>query len=297
MTRYIPFLCVSLLLGSCSDSGQRGKGDVLVRVGESCLTESDLRSVMPYNLNGEDSVRFVSAYVRGWIDSKLVSEIAAKNIGDLSSIDRLVAEYRDELVMMEYRKRMAMQNADTDFAIDTLRHYYDSHRNDFILEQPLVKGIYIKIEENAPQLDDIKKWYRSDDAEDIERLEKYGLKSAIHYDYFRDRWVGWEQIDAKMPVAFGRDINRVLESRKEIEVAGDGSVYLLSVSDWIPAGEQMPFEYASDKIREILINRRRLEYDTELRRSLYEEGLKSGKVEVNMDLGVSPAMTDKNKTS
>lgn len=293
MTRYIPFLCAALLLGSCSGGDQRGKGDVLVRVGDASLTMSDMRSVMPYGLTEEDSVRFVSAYVRSWIDSKVVSEIATENIGDMSSIDRLVEEYRNELVMMEYRRRMAMEHAETDFADDTLRHYYDTHRKDFILEHPLVKGIYIKIEENAPQLDDIKRWYRSDDSEDIERLEKYGLKEAIHYDYFRDRWVDWEQIDAKIPVSFGRDINTVLGSRKEIEVTQDGSVYLLSVSDWIASGKEMPYEYAADKIREILINRHRVEYDARLRRSLYEEGLKSGKIEVNADIVKLPAETEK----
>lgn len=286
MTRYIPFLCSVLLLCSCSGGGDSLKGDVLVKVGDATFTAADLREAMPYGLGEEDSVKFARAYIRGWIDRKLVGEIAARNIDDNPAIERMVEEYRNELVMMEYRRRMAQQNAATDFAEDSLRQYYDSHPKDFVLERPLLRGIYIKIDDNAPRLDKIKEWYRSDDIEDIEQLEKYGITGAIHYDYFRDHWIDWEQVDAKIPYDFGPDANAFLRAHKTPETSSDGSTYLLSVSEWIPSGQRMPFEYAASGIREIFANRRRLEYDAMLRRELYDAGLKNGDVEVNVDLGI-----------
>ena len=54
---------------------------------------------------------------------------------------------------------------------DSLRAYYNSHNREFILERPLVRGIYLKVPDDAPNLGVIKRLYRSSRRDDIDRLE------------------------------------------------------------------------------------------------------------------------------
>ncbi len=284
MTRYIFFLSAMLLLCSCGGGNSVGKEDVLVRVGRSVLTKSEMNSLMPFGLSDADSVKFTRAYIRSWIDDKLVSEIASKNIGNSASIDRMVEDYRKELIMWEYRRRMYESHADNSFSEDSIRSYYEAHKNDFRLEHPILKGIYIKIADNAPRLADVKKWYRSNRIADIDNLEKYGITGAIHYDYFRDRWVDWSQIESRIPYDFGANIDAFIKNNRNFEVSVDGSTYLLNITDYLPSGAVMPIEFAQEIIKEQFVNNRRLEYDRNLRRSLYEKGLKDGDVEVFVDM-------------
>ena len=75
---------------------------------------------MPLGLSPSDSTKFARAYIRSWIDSKLVGEIAARNIGDIDRIDQLVEEYRNDLIMWEYRQRMYESHADKPLSSDSI---------------------------------------------------------------------------------------------------------------------------------------------------------------------------------
>lgn len=288
--RYIAFMPLIIAFAACSGTESDSvEDDVLVRVGASTLTADDLASNIPYGLSRDDSVKFTRAYIRTWIDNKLVGEIAARNISDTKRIEKLVEDYRNELLMWEYRRQMYAEHAAESIPVDTLRAFYEANKSDFKLKSPLVKGIYIKVPKDAAGLSDVRKWYRSDKAADIDNLEKYGLSEAIHYDYFRDRWIAWEEVEAKIPFDFGGSPDAFLSRNKTFETTRDGYVYLLSVSEYMPSGSVSPFEAAAESIRELLINRTRVDYDRELRQQLYDEGLKDGDIEVRVDLGLNDA--------
>lgn len=284
MTRYISFLSVLLLFCSCGSGDIVKKGDVLVKVGSSVLTKADMSKQMPYGLSEADSVKFTRAYIRSWIDAKLVSELAVKNITTSEAIDQMVSDYRNELIMREYRKRMFETHIEESLMEDSIMAYYDANKDEFRLERPIVKGIYIRIADNAPRIDDVKKWYRSPKSEDVEALEKYGLTGAIHYDYFRDRWVDWLQIESRIPYNFGTNIDAFIKNNRNFEVSIDGSTYLLNITDFQPSGTAMPYEFAKEQIKELFINRSRIDYDLKLRRSLFQEGVNDGEIEIFVDL-------------
>ena len=261
-------------------------GDVLASVGTSMLTVDDLRDNTPLGLSSEDSVLFCRAYIKQWIDSRLVSEIAVRNISGTEKIDKMVEEYRNDLIMKEYKRLMYEENGGRWFSVDTLKSYYDNHKSDFILKKPLVRGIFLKLPQDAPRLQDVRKWYCSDNSDDIERLEKYTLQDAVQYDYFRDRWTDWNDIQNHIPMDFGGSPDMFLKKNDNFEMTRDGYTYLLSVSEYLPSGSEAPFELVEESIKDLFANENRVEYDRMLRKLLFERGVKSGDVKVNVDLGI-----------
>ena len=148
--RYIAFMPLIIAFAACSGTESDSvEDDVLVRVGASTLTADDLASNIPYGLSRDDSVKFTRAYIRTRIDNKLVGEIAARNISDTKRIDKLVEDYRNELLMWEYRRQMYAEHAAESIPVDTLRAFYEANKSDFKLKSPLVKGIYIKVPKDA----------------------------------------------------------------------------------------------------------------------------------------------------
>ena len=182
--------------------------------------------------------------------------------------------------MQYYRRKMFENHAGT-IPEDSLRSYYDAHKADYRLDRPMVKGIYLKVPDDAANLRRLRKLYVSDKPDDIDRLEKEVLSSAIHYDYFCDRWVDWEQIETRIPADFGADPSQWLASGgRRIDTSVGGFTYLLRITAVLPAGSTMPFGQARQLVLQRMLASNRRAYDAELIRSLREEAIKSGRVSI-----------------
>ena len=277
-------LLLTILSTACSNKNKQDSGDILVTVGNAVLTLDDLRKQLPSGLSAEDSTALAHSYIRSWIDSRLISEIASQNIGDLTEIDRMTEQYRNELITYEYRRRMFDDRIKSEITEDSIRKYYDENLTELKLQRPILKGIYLKIPNESPSLKNAKKWYVSTKTEDIDKLEKQCLDGAIHYDYFRDRWVDWERIESLIPAEFGSDPNAFLATHKNLEISQGDFTYLLSISEYIPSGKTMPYEFAKETIKDILAYSRRAEYDRLLRLSLLKEAEDNGQISINCKL-------------
>lgn len=277
-------LGVAFLLAACNT----GHGDTtlpddyLAAYGSEYITRRDVDRALPGGLIPDDSARFVKAYVTNWIQSRLILREAASAI-DLDQIDRLTDEYRRDLILTAYRRLMFEANADA-IPDDTVRAYYDRHKTDFVLERPLVKGTYLKVANDARNLRTLKRLYKSDNPADADRLEKEVLSSAIHYDYFRDKWVDWEQIETKIPEDFGNSPDQWLASHRTLEKSAGGFTYLLYITDVLPAGSAMPLEAARSQIVNRLLNINRAAYDATILNDLYQQALNDNR------LTISPAL-------
>lgn len=264
-------------MAACSsgrDNSHRAE-NVVAAVGSVELTADEIRQHVPAGLSGTDSTAFVAAFVNNWIDEQLLTEVALEEIGDTEEIDRLTEEYRRRLIMWEYRRLRV--SGDTALAIssDDVADYYAAHASQMKLTEPMVRGIYIKIEDNSRQLPQVRKWYKSLKNEDIDRLEKVGLNDAIHYDYFRNKWVPWKQIETNIPTEVP-----VSNLRKgfTLDFSAGGFTYLLSVSDVLPVGGVMPLEAAEPRIRETLEALRLNELDAKLRADLRRQAQADGRL-------------------
>ncbi len=284
-------LCAGLLTGaSCTRGGGDGiepgqaaeEGTLLARVGKEMLTLEEVRREMPGGISAEDSVRFVKGYVYSWLDTRLLTAMASDEL-DMTEIDRLTEEYRNSLIAEAYRRKVAEDGATDTFSEDSIRSWYASHKNDFRLREPLVKGVYVKLPENTANIATIRKLMRSEKEEDIDRLEKEVIRSqAIHYDYFRERWVDWDQIEVRIPYSFG-PLESFLRPGRFLETTNGGFTYLLRVTDVAPKGSTMPYEAARDEVRERLLAERRKQIDAAFRADLLERALSTKRAEIYIE--------------
>lgn len=265
---------MNAVLTACGDAVV--EGTPVARVGDSILTLEKVAAGIPRGLSPEDSSRFSKAFIENWIDTRLIHSMARDEI-DMKEIDRLTKEYRDELIVNAYRRRMVENEGSPVLPQDSVVAFYNAHKDEFKLTRPLVRGIYLKIAERAPELATLRKLYRSTDDESMDRLEKVAFNSAVHYDAFRDRWVDWEQIELHVPYDFGPRPELFPAKGRLLDFTSGEWTYLLNITDCLPAGAQMPMEFAEPIIRErLLIELRRrldLEMMQDIRKRAADEGL------------------------
>ena len=272
---------VSALLWGCSgaDDASVPPADVIASVGQSRLTRSELRNAMPGGLSADDSVKFATAFINSWVDARLVGQIAAGEV-DMREIDEMVDRYRRELVLRKYSLLRAESMPAPVFPADTIKAYYEANPKDFVLSRPMVKGIYLKVPDDAKNLAEIRRLCRSTRTDDIDRLEKASLQAAVHYDYFRDRWIDWEQIESRIPMPMGDSPDDFIRANKNIDFSSGGFTYLLSISDYLPTGAVMPLDAAVPAIEERLKFEHRRRLEASILTSLREEAIADGRLKL-----------------
>lgn len=275
---------LALVAQACQHDNAGLGDDALARVGDRILTCDEVMRSMPVGLGGSDSLSYIKAYVRQWIDTRLVSDVASKNVADMREIDRMVEEYRNELIIWEYRKRMFAEHKSEAVPEDSLAAYYERHKDEYRLEAPLLKGIFVALPRGSKYMAEVRRRIVSDDSSDFDRLERMSideeLRDEMKYEYFRDTWTDWNRISAWFPPS-GRPKAPRLSPNRPMEVTAGDRVYLLFVSELVKPGETLPLEIVRDRVTEHLVNEGRVDYDRRLKLELYQKALADGLIEYN----------------
>lgn len=268
----------SVFLCSCGSGAEDKEVDdeLLVVVGDSSLYLRDVLLRIPGGLSEADSAAMFDAVVNSWVERVLLEDFGRRNIDDMDRIDRLTAEYRNRLIAESYRRQLR-ENRNSGVSDESIADYYKAHKDELLLESPVIKGIYLKIPSNAANLDNIRRWVFSGTSDGIDNLEKYGLTDALQYSFFEDRWMDWQRVARQIPYRFFED-DAFVESTDNFETEYQGVTYLLHISDFIRSGEAMPEEYATPVIAELLDSRSAADFESGILSSLYRSAVKEGRL-------------------
>ncbi|MDE6558411.1 MAG: hypothetical protein K2K29_00810, partial [Muribaculaceae bacterium] len=266
-------LCMGLAATSCSgadkddDAGYDSTG-ILVMVGDSAISTPEVANRIPSGISPVDSAAMARAIVDGWIERQLLTDIASQNVEDMEKIDRMVEDYRKKLIIATYRRNLRRSHiADADKK--RINEYYQANKDDLILEMPVIKGLYVKLPADADRLSDIRRWIQTATPDAIDALEKYGLKDAIEYSFFQQRWTDWATISRQIPYNFGNP-DTFVQNRRNLITTHRGITYMLHISESLPSGSPMPREIADPIIMERLETLRGDALEKEMMGNIYQ---------------------------
>ena len=266
------FLCVS-----CREKHDHEGKTPLVEVGENFLYFEDLQGALPSGLSKEDSVLFSEQYIRHWIEETLLYDKAQDNISDNETLDRQVANYRKALVMHAYQQALIDQKLAKEISEDELQAYYQNNPELFKVERPLIKGLFIKVPLTAPRLAEVRRWYKQEEGEAVEKLEKYSLQHAVKYEYFYDRWMPLVEIIGMLPLQ-GSDADAYIEKHRQVELKDTAFYYFLHVSDYRAVGDVAPYDYARRQVKEMLFNVKQVQYLEQVKDDLYQRAEEKNRI-------------------
>ena len=251
----------------------------MVKVNERTLTKEDVLSVLPKNISSADSLLWAESYIKQWVKDNLVYDVALQNLGDenRAEIDRLVDSYRRSLVRYRYQEQLVHERLSANITDEEKRNFYDENQDQFELDHSLIKGLFLKIPIDAPNLDEVKKWYRSTSEASIEKIEKYSVQNAVVYDYFYDKWVSFDEVFVNIPIQVTNE-NEFLRTHSFVETADSSYCYLLNIEEYVAKGKIAPFEYASTQISDMLVNQRKVQFLKNFEEELYNDAIRGGNV-------------------
>lgn len=276
--RCLPLLLVLLLpLSSCQKKVEHEGKQPLAQFDNHYLYYEDVAKELPFGISKADSIRLIGEYCRKWLEEQILYEKAELNVRGDERIERMVADYRRKLILNDYEQRLLQQKMKDDLSEEDLQRYYAENKQLFMLEEPVIKGVFIKAPLNSPGLKDLKRWYKDKSEASLEQLEKYAFRNAVIYEYFYDHWVPVSELEGKLIINLA-ELGEDFDKHRNIEVEDGEYCYLLHIEEYIVKGEDKPYDMAKPEIIDLLANTRRVEFMRKVKDDLYNKSMEMGRI-------------------
>ena len=264
-----------ILAVACSnDDNQK----VIASVQKKDLLLSEVIKEMPEEI--EDSAFFVERYMNNWIRKQLMIYHAEINLSsDLLNYEKQIEEYRSSLVIYAYQQKLINQNFDTTISTQEITDYYAKYHKEFKLVKNIFKGRYIVVDKLAPKLESLSKWFKSDNVKSVEDLTDYCQQFAKEYNLEDSRWQYFNTINTQLPQLITEE-KYFLQNTKGRWFEDERYRYYIYIKDYQIKGSVSPLALEREKIRNVLLNKNKIQYLKQVEYELYENALALEKIKI-----------------
>jgi hypothetical protein len=279
MRKGILFILLAAFFGNACNKNQASDA-IVAQVGEKTLTWAELEDVIPNNSSPEDSINLSETYIKDWVREQVVLRQAEENLSDeQKNFDELIENYRKSLLTYSYEQELVRQKLDTNVNEEEIEKYYNDNIKNFELKDYIVKVKFCALSSDSKDLKQMKKLFYSTESGDLVKWEALCIEKQAAYYFDEDRWMLWEDLVQKIPLEIF-DVESFLKKNKSIELERNGNTHFISFLDYQLSGSQSPLSFEREKIKDMIINKRKIELLTRMREDLYQQAMEKKEVEI-----------------
>lgn len=245
--------------------------EVVAKVGKHKLFLSELESYIPSGMSPEDSVNLAAQYIDTWASEMLFYELASEQMSKTEKdVSSELEAYKKSLLKYRYEQRFINERLDTTVLYSEIEQYYDSHKEMFTLDVPILKARFVDIMQDSPNIDAIREKMASTLYEDLVEADSLSYSSALRHTDYSDSWVSATVLARD----FGTDYGTMLshKSGSYIEMTEDrGDVKIAYIISMHGTGSLAPLDFCEERIKDIIISNRKRTLLTTLEQELLDD--------------------------
>jgi len=251
------------------------------RANDSYLYKDELVGIIAPGTPAEDSTKLVEAYINSWIRKQLLIQEASRKIDiNEAQVERKILDYRYSIIAYEYQTYYIKQHLDTAVSDTEIEKYYQGNIDNFVLKQNIVQGTFIKVPKNAPRTQKIKELIFSSREKDQNELKSYCLSFSVAYHISESNWVVFDELVKNSPLAEYPNKIQFLKSHPYYETTDENFLYFLRIAQYRISDNVSPLEFVRDDIRNIILNKRKVELAKQLEEEVYRYALDQNEFEI-----------------
>ena len=281
LSKLILVFSVALLLQSCNYFRNTPEGEPIARVHDSYLYLEDIESLLIEGVSKEDSILRVNNFINQWATQKLLESGAELNlpIEKQEEFNKLVNQYKSDLFIKAYLEGLVKQNIDTVVSQNEANEVYLRNKETFKLNEELMKFRYINVNENIDGIEEIKKRFKNFNYEDKRILDSISLQFKA-YSLNDSIWIKVDQVYKNIPILNLKSKEEVLKNSNFIELQDTIGLYLMQIKEVLHRNDIAPIEYVMPTIKQIVINKRKLEFIKQLEKDITKDANKNNEFEI-----------------
>lgn len=266
-----------LLSTSCKSESNEKK---LARFKDVYLNESDVLNEIPITLNQKDSAIFADNYIHNWLVNQMIMDKSEEMIPlDVIKVEKKINKYKLSLISYEFEQFYINKRLDTSISKSQIRNYYENHLDDFVLNDYVVKCMYLQVPKKSKFLREIKKNYFLKNEDMIDEIMKIGQNEEVSLYYNPEEWVFFDDLMKKIPILEKYSEIEFIKKKKKVILEFNNYIYFINVFDYIIKNGTSPLSFEENKIKSIILNQRAKTLRKKLRQDLYNDGIKNNLIE------------------
>jgi hypothetical protein len=274
------FILLLVPLVSCSSFFKKKTERALARVQDEYLYESEIKGLISHGTSAADSITIVKNYIDSWIQKKLLVEQARNNLPEQAlDFTSQLAEYENSLIIYAYENALVDQKLDTVVTPGEIESYYNTNLNNFLLKDNIVKMQYVKLPRTSTQIRQVKKLLQADDPVSLTQLSELCEKQAADYFLDSENWLSFPDVLREIPVKTYNQ-EEFLRTNRNFEYQDSSFVYIIRIRDFRIKDNVSPLSYEEIRIRNIILNKRKIELINNMRRDVYNAAVKKNGFEI-----------------
>lgn len=279
--RNIVIIGLIVLLSSCKYFAKEQEGIPVARVNEIYLYEDDLKELVIDGVSKEDSILRVRNFINQWATQQLLINGAEVNLSEEKQQDfnALVEQYRSDLFTKAYLEGLVKQNIDTTVTQAEAEEVYQHNKETFKLNEELIKFRYINVSESNDDIKTVEERFKRFDFEDKKILDSISIQFKA-YSLNDSIWIKADQVMTKIPVINAENKKELLKKSNFIQLKDSLGLYLMQIKDVLHRNDIAPIEYVMPTIKQIVINKRKLEYIKQLEKDITKDAIKNKQFEI-----------------
>jgi hypothetical protein len=252
----------------------------LARFQNIYLNESHLINEIPLNLNKEDSAIFVKNYIHKWLVNQMIMDKSENMIPfEVTNVEKKINKYKMSLISYEFEQFYINKRLDTTINKSEINNYYESHLDDFVLNDYVVKCMYIKVPKHSKLVKEIKNNYFLKNEKMVDQIMKTSQSEEVSLYYNPEEWVFFDDLLKQIPILEKYSKIDFIKKKKKVVLEYNESVYFINVFDYIIKNGTSPLSFEENKIKSIILNQRAKNIRKRLRLDLYNDGIKNNLIE------------------
>jgi len=269
-----------LLIMSCSNSNINNNKKAVARVNDTYLYEEDLDEIIPYGISKEDSLSRVKTYIDFWVKKQAIMQTAEINlIEEQKDVTAELEDYRMKLLIYRYKQKFIEQNLDTVVTNSQIEKFYKKNQSEFLIRQPAIKTLFIKILKTNTNTSMVKRLYRSSRERDIKQLSDYCEQNATQYNDFNNEWIYFKDLLINIPIRID-DQDLFLKTNNYIEVQDSIYYYYANIKNYRLKNSIAPLVFVEGNIQSIILNKRKQRLIDDLENNIFNNMLDSKDIEL-----------------
>ena len=254
---------------------------IVARVNNQYLYASEVNDHIRANLSSADSTSMAKNYINAWVKEQLLLEKAVFNLNpsQQTSLENLIRQYRNDIFIKTYQEEWLKSRMDTLVTSQEIEAYYDENKQNFKLHQDLVRGRYVQLPLTNFNKASVSRALRRFNESDRNYLDSISLQfnSADLNDsvWFRPQ-AFFNRINRSSP----EEYDRYLKSKRFFEIEDSIDLYLVFVEEVRRRNEIAPLSHINPTLKQILLNKRKLETMRQFDNDILEEAIKNKTLEI-----------------
>ena len=194
-------------------------------------------------------------------------------------LEELVSTYRNDLYVKTYKDKAIQSQLDSIVEKEEIEFYFEQNKFNFKTNKDLMRGRYVRVRNENYNLRSIRKSIRRYNEDDKVFLDSIALQFTT-YSLNDSIWVQASQFFNRLPSIPERRYKNFLKNDTFFELQDSLEVYLVVIEEVVLRNDLAPLDYVAPTLKQILINKRKLELMRQLDREIIEEGLRQNIYEV-----------------